>query len=55
METFEKAEDWYANRATNMERAGVRIRLFKCYHDVVEAREAFVLACNDELAQKPLP
>ena len=52
---FESARDWYTNRATNMERAGVKIRLFNCYESVTDEKQAFVMAVNDELARKPLP
>ena len=55
MQTFEQAKDWYQNLATNMERAGVKIRLFNCYETVTDEKEAFVLAVNDEKARKPLP
>lgn len=55
MTEFERLKDWYQNRATNMDRAGIRIRLFKCYPSVTDPEKAFVLACRDEQAGKPLP
>lgn len=55
MTSFEQAKDWYQNRATSLEVAGVRIRLFNCYPDVTDEKLAFILAVSDEQAKKPLP
>lgn len=55
MSDFDEAKDWYQNRATNMEIAGVKLRLFNCYETVTDEKEAFVLAVKDEQAKKPLP
>lgn len=53
--SIEQAKDWYQNLATNIDRAGVKIRLFNCYPMIENEEEAFVLAVRDEQAKKPLP
>lgn len=53
--TFEQASAWYQQQADNLQKAGVRIRLFNDYHTVVNEEEAFIMAVKDEQAQKPLP
>ena len=53
--TFDQAKEWYQQRATNMERAGVKIRLFHAYPTVENEMDAFVLAVQDERAGTPLP
>lgn len=53
--SFDQARDWYQHRATNMERAGVKIRLYNDYRDELDARRAFVRAVMDEQARRPLP
>jgi hypothetical protein len=53
--TFEQAMDWYQNLATNMDRAGVKIRFIKCYPNIADTETAFVMAVVDEQARKRLP
>lgn len=52
---FEAAKDWYQNRATSLDRAGVKIRLFHAYPDVADEEQAFCFAVRDEQAKTPLP
>lgn len=53
--TFDQAKDWYQNRATRLEIAGVKIRMFNCYENITDEKEAFILAVKDEQLKKPLP
>lgn len=52
---FINAKHWYQYLASNLERAGVKTRLFTQYLNEQDEEKAFVSAVNDERNGIPLP